>query len=244
MVVIDEFYANPDAVRSYALDQAYYTPYQDLAEVHSGRLAATWWTSQYRSADDCPFKSSQTLVRALEEAVREPIDMVHWRAPFPFGPKGRPAATRPRDGYGCVWNCSFHVKPDNGQQLGQGIHNHVTDQWNACGAQGWAGIIYLSPNAPLEGGLHLWRNVDPSHRFDWMTPAENWERLDSFANLYNRLILVRGDIPHSGAGGWGETVESGRLYQTFFFRTATRPEPWPVELPFVRASTYTQPPPM
>ena len=56
-----------------------------------------------------------------------------------------------------------------------------------------------------------------------MTGAENWRLTDTFANQFNRLTLVRGDHPHSGAGGWGHSVETGRMYQTFFFKTRPRP---------------------
>jgi hypothetical protein len=62
-----------------------------------------------------------------------------------------------------------------------------------------------------------------------MTAPANWQSLDSFGNLFNRLVLVRGDIPHSGARGWGRTLDEGRLYQTFFFRTHAASAPWPVE---------------
>jgi hypothetical protein len=131
----------------------------------------------------------------------------------------------------CLWNCCFHVKPDNRQKLGDGVHNHVTDTWNSVGPDGWAGILYLSPSAPVEGGLHLWRNIDSSRQFDWMTPSHNWELVDTFGNLFNRLTLVRGDIPHSGSRGWGDHIEEGRMYQTFFFRTTQKRIHWPVSLP-------------
>jgi hypothetical protein len=45
------------------------------------------------------------------------------------------------------------------------------------------------------------RPVRPEAQFDWMTPAENWQLVDSFGNVFNRLILVRGDVPHSRADG-------------------------------------------
>jgi hypothetical protein len=51
-----------------------------------------------------------------------------------------------------------------------------------------------------------------------MTPAENWELVDDLANVPNRLILHRGNLPHSGTAGWGETPDEGRLFQTFFFK--------------------------
>jgi len=180
--------------------------------------------------DDCPFKSSQRLIEALEHAVGETIDMEHWRAPFPLDADSKPLRHLGKETRTCLWNCCFHVKPDNGQQLGAGVHNHVTDKWNSVGPDGWAGIIYLSPVAPVEGGLHLWRNVEPERQYDWMTPAENWELIDSFGNVFNRLVLVRGDIPHSGARGWGDRLENGRMYQTFFFKTVPTRNVWPLAM--------------
>jgi hypothetical protein len=52
-----------------------------------------------------------------------------------------------------------------------------------------------------------------------MTPPENWLHVDTFGSVFNRLILHRGGMPHSGAPGWGTTLDNGRLFQTFFFRT-------------------------
>jgi hypothetical protein len=118
----------------------------------------------------------------------------------------------------CFWNCCFHLKPETYQPLGEGVHNHVTDIWNSVGENGWAGLIYLSLNAQLDGGLKLWRNRNPARNYDWMTPRDNWEQVDDFGNVFNRLILTRGNVPHSGAAGWGTNLEDGRFYQTFFFK--------------------------
>ncbi len=231
IIAVDGFYRDAQAVRNFALRQRYYTPYQDPDAVESGREPAKWWASWFRRFDECPFKSSTWLVDALERAVGETIDMEHWRAPFPVDDRSKPLPVSGSGEHGCLWNCCFHVKPDNGQQLGDGVHNHVTDSWNSVGPNGWAGLIYLTPDAPLDGGLHLWRNTEPLRNFDWMTPAENWELIDSVGNIFNRLVLVRGDIPHSGAAGWGDSLASGRMYQTFFFRTAPVRTIWPVSMP-------------
>ena len=219
-LVVDNFYADPAAVRRYALSQAYYYPYEREADVESGRTPATWMASRFKSAKECPFKSSDDLITALEQITAEEVDRDRWRADFPVDEAGRPQ----RDfqsalDRSCLWNCSFHLKPDNGQKLGEGVHNHVVDGWNGVDINGWAGIIYLSPDAPLSGGLQLWRNKNPDRQFDWMTPGEDWELVDKFGNVPNRLLLCRGSISHSGARGWGDTLENGRLFQTFFFRT-------------------------
>lgn len=220
IVVTDQFYEDPHAVREWALRQRYYYPYQSDADVRSGRRPFTWMTSWFRDASDCPFKSSPVLIRALERITGDTVDLDHWRSGFPIDSDGKPLARR--DGTSCLWNCSFHFKPDLGER-GQGIHNHVTDHWNSVGTNGWAGLVYLSEEAPLRAGLRLWRNLDRTRNFDWMTPAENWEMTDDIGNLFNRLILCRGDLPHSGASGWHDQLEHGRLYQTFFFRVAKDP---------------------
>jgi hypothetical protein len=163
--------------------------------------------------------------------VNESIDVEHWRGDYPVDAASKPIAMPGAGIHTCLWNCCFHVKPENDQRLGDGVHNHVTDSWNSVGPDGWAGIIYLNPVAPLSGGLNLWRNIYPENNFDWMTPAREWELVDSLGNVCNRLVLVRGDVPHSGAGGWGERLEDGRMYQTFFFRTKQRRNCWPVPVP-------------
>jgi hypothetical protein len=220
VIIADGFYADPASVRDYALKLDYYYPYESADLVASGNQRPTWMASRFRAARDCPFKSSTQLISTLEGLTGEAIDLAHWNSDFPVSADGKasPLHERQKD-RGCLWNCAFHCKPDNAQQLGDGVHNHVTDTWNGVGVNGWAGLIYLNDDAPLEGGLKLWRNVDPSRNFDWMTSRENWELIDDLGNVPNRLILARGNLPHSGAAGWGDALENGRLYQTFFFRT-------------------------
>lgn len=219
LVIVDDFYADPQAVRDYALRQEFYYPYQANGRIADGE-EPNWLASRFREANECLFKSSPTLIERLENVTGESIDIDHWMRTFPTLADGK-AAREATDEDTCLWNCCFHVKPGRPQPLGEGVHNHVTDVWNAVGKDGWAGIVYLSPEAPIGGGLKTWRNRQPGHDFDWMTPGENWELLDDIGNLYNRLVLARGDVPHSGSEGWGRDVETGRLFQTFFFKTVT-----------------------
>ncbi len=232
IIVADNFYRRPDDVRKHALADDHYFPYQSSDDVARG-IAPSWRTTRFREAKECPFKSSDALLERLEDLTGDVIDREHWQRSFPLDLDGRPAENcADVPDRGCLWNCSFHVKPHTGQELGEGVHNHVTDTWNSVGVHGWAGLIYLNRRAPLTGGLHLWNNHDSARTFDWMTPKENWQLIDTFANVYNRLVLVRGDMPHSGADGWSDVVEEGRLYQTFFFRLMTPPGRPGVEIDF------------
>lgn len=218
IVIADDFYADPHAVRAHALAQPYYYPYDDRAVIEAGKRRPNWMSSRHRPPHECPFKSSPALVRHLERLTGDTIDRAHWNLGFPTRPDGRADPERLHMTHGCLWNACFHAKLRADQPLGEGVHNHVTDSWNSVGIDGWAGLIYLDPDAPPDSGVRLWRNVHPARQFDWMTPRQNWRLVDSLGNVFNRLLLVRGDVPHSGAAGWGSGVADGRLFQTFFFK--------------------------
>jgi LPS sulfotransferase NodH len=219
LIVVDNFYQDPVAVRDYALRQEYYLPYE---EPRATRGRPVWMASRFKRAPECPFKSSPELVECLEELTGEEIDRDYWRADFPVDGTGRPAVDhRLLTRRGSLWNCCFHCKPDTGEPPGAGVHNHVVDTWNQVGPNGWSGVVYLNLDgtAPPAGGLKLWRNLDAARELEWMTSPARWQLVDSLGNVPNRLILYRGNLPHSGSAGWGSGLRDGRLCQTFFFKT-------------------------
>ena len=233
MIVVENFYADPDAVVRHARALEYVSPYQQPGTPQEG-ARVSWRSSRYQSQRECPFKSSRQLIARLEQITGEAVDTEAWNWEFPVDERGYPAK-----GYQLVkeksawWHCSFHVKHDIAQPLGGGVHNHTDrDSWNSVGLDGWAGLIYLNKERSNDqAGLRTWLNKDPKHQFDWMTPKENWILQDTLANAYNRMILHRGNIPHSGTNGWGDSIENGRFYQTFFFRSKKRLEMDSITLP-------------
>lgn len=96
----------------------------------------------------------------------------------------------------------------------------------------WAGVLYLTPNAPLESGTAIYRHRetgiyswDEKDEIDYNKSEEardllKWQQIAFSANIYNRLVLYRGSLYHrSVLPGFGSTKEDGRLFQTFFFNT-------------------------
>jgi hypothetical protein len=226
IIIVDDFYSDPDAVVRYARQLQYVYPYSQpgTPAEHTRR---TWHASRYRSARDCPFKSSTQLIARLEAITGDTVDVDTWNREFPVDEHGYPTRNhRAILEKSAWWNCCFHLKLDVKQVLGAGVHSHTDyDSWNPVGLDGWAGLVYLNKDPPnRQGGLRTWENRDPLHQFDWMTPADNWILRDTFANVYNRLVLHRGCIPHSGTNGWGDSLENGRFYQTLFFRIEPRRE--------------------
>lgn len=101
----------------------------------------------------------------------------------------------------------------------------------------WAGVCYLTPNAPLSAGTGLFKhketglimapkNEDGSYNDEILSKIyrdsqdmTKWELVDKLANVYNRLVLYRGDYFHMSLDYFGQDKYDGRLFQTFFFDT-------------------------
>lgn len=91
----------------------------------------------------------------------------------------------------------------------------------------WAGVCYLTPDAPLSGGTALYRHKETGQRLpvdknDHGKDAYDitkWEIVDRIGNVYNRLILYPGKLFHASIDYFGDNLENGRLFQTFFFNT-------------------------
>lgn len=101
----------------------------------------------------------------------------------------------------------------------------------------WAAVIYLTPDAPLSGGTGLFRHKEtgltmapknPDGSYDMSILSEiykdsqdmtKWEMTNFIGNVYNRLIMYRGDIFHTSLDYFGRDMYDGRLFQTFFFDT-------------------------
>lgn len=100
----------------------------------------------------------------------------------------------------------------------------------------WAGVLYLTPDAPLssgtglyklkENGLRGWKNQEHTDEENFKAlhnkysqDYTKWELVDRVGNVYNRLVLYRGDLFHVSMDYFGDTKENGRLFQTFFFNT-------------------------
>lgn len=88
----------------------------------------------------------------------------------------------------------------------------------------WAGVCYLTPDAPHTGGTGLfrhratgnWARLDTDYEgFDYT----KWDLFDRIGNRYNRLIIYRADMFHASLDYFGDSPQNARLFQTFFFNT-------------------------
>ena len=96
-----------------------------------------------------------------------------------------------------------------------------------CDLQSYAGIIYLTPDAPPQTGTSFYR----SKRTKKMKTTDDgsivfkhghydstqFDLVDTVGNVYNRLILFDARMIHAAPQYFGNDMQNGRLFQLFFF---------------------------
>ena len=99
----------------------------------------------------------------------------------------------------------------------------------------FAGVLYLTPNAPLNSGTSLYRkNASFNQKQYQQACDQNTERFKTgkiimdtsfhsmfdevvrVNNVYNTLILFEGDMYHAANKFFGKTLDDSRLAQVFF----------------------------
>ena len=94
--------------------------------------------------------------------------------------------------------------------------------------QEYAGIIFLTPDAPPQTGTSFYRsrhtkkmkcdNTDENVVFkNGYLDSTEFEVVDVVGNIYNRLVLFDSKMFHAASNYFGKNLENGRLFQLFFF---------------------------
>lgn len=180
LLIIDNFYNNPDDVRNFALSQPF-----DVTGNYPGARTKSF-------INDGVKETIQHIIRPHGGAVTDWID---------------------QDGL----TGSFQIATAHDRTW---IHS---DNFNT-----WAGVCYLTPDAPLSSGTALFRHKSTMKRS--VTNSEDqsmfeaydytkWDIVDKVGNIYNRLVMYRGDFFHASLDYFGNDPTNGRLFQVFFFNT-------------------------
>ena len=138
----------------------------------------------------------------------------------------------------------LHKKIPSGNGHGEwGYSTNGCFQWCPSGtslvyhadSQEYAGILYLTPDAPPNCGTSFFRHKkyksicgsevfsnddwhDPKLEYkDWFTDSSPWEKIDSVGNVFNRLVIFKSYNIHAVTEYFGETINNSRLFQLFFF---------------------------
>lgn len=93
----------------------------------------------------------------------------------------------------------------------------------------YSAIIYLSPDPPLQSGTSIYRHIssglsrcsiqEEDMLRDCASNYEEWEKINTYGNLYNRCVIFCGKYSHQSDEYFGNSLENSRLFQIFFFDT-------------------------
>lgn len=177
LIIVDDFYQDPDSVRNFALQQKF-----DVK-------------GNYPGIRTQPF---------MNDSAKSVISGLVYHA------GGNVTKWHDYDGgyCGCFQLCTSADRT--------WIH---ADSFNT-----WAAVCYLTPNAPISGGTAIYKHKQSGEmsfkgEHHESSDITKWDMVDRVGNLYNRLVLYRGDLFHSSIDYFGSGFEDGRLFQTFFFDT-------------------------
>jgi len=190
LIIVDDFYNNVDEVRKFALSQPFDVK-GNYPGVRTGCLI-----------NDSTRENIQKIVEPHGGKIVDWLESDEYTGSFQM------ATSRER-----TWVHSDNVN-----------NSYLHDSPNY-----WGGVLYLNPDAPLEGGTSFYRSkVNKSiynHNYDHLASdvysqdMTKWDIATEVKNIYNRLILFRGDQWHSSSTYFGHDDETGRLTQVFFFMT-------------------------
>jgi hypothetical protein len=104
--------------------------------------------------------------------------------------------------------------------------------------QNYAGLIFLSPNAPVSTGTATYKSkVTGVRKFDKTNYSDelfkktfsgygdevnfydnsSYELVDKIGNIYNRLVLFDSKCIHAATEYYGNNIDDSRFFQLFFF---------------------------
>jgi hypothetical protein len=174
VIVIDDFFENPDEIRRFALSQEF-----NVKGNYPGGRTNSFATDQDKQ------KFEQIIGRKITY--------------FPGG-----------------YNGSYQVVTGKNTSW---IHRDQTD---------YSVVVFLTPNPPPHGGTILYKHINSGLEKTSNESEENmlntdsynennWHQMDRIGNKYNRAIIFQGKRSHKSDEYFGHDMETGRLFQTFFF---------------------------
>ena len=177
-------------------------------------------TRDYILTQEFPVKGNFPGQRTISYANQHLQDIIQ-RYVAPFGGKIIDFPMPSSNDNGAIYNGSFQYTTSSELSW---IH---TDSWN-----NWAGVLYLTPDAPLSAGTAFYRFKNGEYSEEdakilntsvqtdkFSQDFSQWELVDSVGNVFNRLILFNSKRFHISMDYFGDTKENSRMFQVFFFRT-------------------------
>ena len=205
VLIIDKFYDDPDSVVKNIIDGGFELGYS--IGYNNRKSGSDRWLISNKK-----YKDEFIRIR-FEEILNKQIDKLCWDSDN-INQHGRFICKLSSTGI------HFH----NHDNISRGYKDD-----NDVGYDGWTAIVFMNKKNPTEQGLWTvipddinnikFRTNDINKYPDNLMLDKDYCKKDTFiGNVYNRCVLIRGNIFHSGTDGCGDIIEEGRIIQTFFFK--------------------------
>ena len=91
----------------------------------------------------------------------------------------------------------------------------------------WCGMIFLSPDAPVESSINFYKNNNTDDRYCLEKEHTNtkdmtkWKLVDRVGNLYNRMVLFNCKRYHAHVNNFGDDKQKSKLFTMFLMKTGS-----------------------
>ena len=203
MLVIDDFFANPDEVREQAFKLTYPPTHED--DQFGGR-----------TSDEVmlPEDSDEGFSQILREPVRGKYDIAHGRCRFSISSSVRRGEIHVDQR--CAWAGVICLTLDEHCQGGTEFFRHKR---------------YGTDRVPLSDEearqVYSMDSLDEVYEkliVDEGRDRSKWECIQTLPLKFNRAVFFRPWLWHAGGVDFGDTIENGRLTQILFFESARKPK--------------------
>lgn len=194
LIVIDDFYSDPDRIRALALSTKFRAAGNQLG--YNGLVAnapATLKRMAIRKISNA--LSSSLMYDKRNQGDFKLLTASHQRHKRTFVHVDH-----------CRWSAVISLSPS--PRGGTTFWRHR--KWNICGFHDVDAIEKLAAQRALTvSDLFKGLNRDTGK-------LSAWSQIGEIGHVYNRMILFNGNIFHASSPGFGNSIENGKLSQTFF----------------------------
>lgn len=223
VIVYENFYENPDLIRQTAIDA-----FKEM--IDENLLYDSWQFNNFKEnhRDDIPgllIKEDKTIIGRTFETSSFFND---------YHEKKIETLLNSKIQYTCESNGIFILHNCLTNPISVIINKNLKPKDNV---EEWVGIIFMTPNAPIEGGVTIknykklninslktlqnieepFRNLIIEELYSHRKDTTYWEIDSQFANVYNRLILMKKNTFYSSSLNFGIKLDDARLTQYFSF---------------------------
>lgn len=203
MLIIEDFYPNPDAVREFALRTSF---------ASAGKYNYPGWQSNKALHNDA---LREAFERHLGERIEVDTERYTWGG-FRLITEETGALTKVHADVAVDWAAMVYLSPDAPMRAGTGFFRHRKTGLHAPPSDREAREMGYEDAGEFE--LEVARRE--------MADLDRWELVSSVAPVYNRLLLFRGcEFYHAPLGGFGNSPETARMTHNFFFNVAVSDKP-------------------